>query len=165
MPTCSAIAAAVAALSPVSIHTCRPRPCSWATASRGLRLDGVGDGEHARPAAPSTATNIGVRPAAAAVGGGAGQRGDVHAAGGHQRRVADQHRPAVDDGVDAVAGHRLEGGQAAAASQGAGGRGGDDGLADRVLAARLGGGDQRQHVVLGPARERGDRGERRPAAR
>ena len=65
MPTWSATASAVAVLSPVTIHTCRPRAFSWATASAasGLTVSAT----VTRPArAPSTATYIGVPPAAAA---------------------------------------------------------------------------------------------------
>ena len=56
---------AVAALSPVSIHTSRPSAFSWATAPAESGL--TGSATTIRPAAsPSTAANIGVWPAAAA---------------------------------------------------------------------------------------------------
>src|SRR6476661_1393884 len=96
MPTAAATAWAVAALSPVSIHTCSPSALSWATASADSAL--IGSATTSRPAAwPSTAANIGVCPAAA---------GDAGV--GEQGGVADQDPAAVDGGVDAAAGDRGE---------------------------------------------------------
>ena len=65
MATSAATARAVAALSPVSIHTSRPSAFSWATALAESGL--TGSATTIRPAASaSTAANIGVWPAAAA---------------------------------------------------------------------------------------------------
>ena len=55
----------VAALSPVSIQSCSPSACSWATASVDWGLT-VSATTTSAPAATSTATNIGVRPCRAA---------------------------------------------------------------------------------------------------
>ena len=57
----------------------------------GFGLDGVGDDDHGRPAAPSTATNIGVAPGRRPRSAATGQRGDVHAA---RRPSARRCRPA-----------------------------------------------------------------------
>ena len=65
MATSAATACAVAALSPVSIHTSRPSAFSWATAPAESGL--TGSATTIRPtASASTAANIGVWPAAAA---------------------------------------------------------------------------------------------------
>ena len=150
----AAMACAVAALSPVSIHTSSAERLQLGDRLGGLGLDGVGDRRAARPAAPSTATNIGVCPAAAAA---AARRSS--AAMSTPRLVISaalptSTLPAVDGGVDAVTGDGVEGSQRRQRRGRASRGGGDDRLADRVLAAGLGGGDQGQQLVVGPAAER-----------
>ena len=122
----------------------------------GFGFDGVGDRQH-RGRGPVDRGEHRGAPGRRLGGGDGLQRGDVHAAGGHQRGVADQHVPVVDDGVDAVTGDGVEGPQRRQIEETRGG-GGDDRLADGVFAAGLGGGDQGQHVVLCPAAGGGDAG-------
>ena len=94
MPTWPATACAVAALSPVTIQTSRPRAFSWATASAASGLtvsatvdqagQGAVDGDVHRGAAGRR------RP-----GGLTGQRGGVDAEGGHVCLVADRDAPST----------------------------------------------------------------------
>ena len=91
MPTSAATVWAVAALSPVTIQTCRPRAFSWATASAasGLTVSAT----VTRPA--SGAVDGDVHRGAARcgrAGGVVGQRGRVDAEAGHVGLVADRDR-------------------------------------------------------------------------
>ena len=157
IPTCAATAWAVAALSPVIIHTSRPSASSWAMASAdsGLTVSAT----VMTPAAwPSTATYIGVAPLCGRRLRDGGQLGDVHGSAAHHLQVADQQSVAGDARLESVAGYRVEGLQR---RQGQSGRARvvDDGLSHRVLAAGLRCRDQGEDLGLVPGPHGGDTGE------
>ncbi len=138
------MASAVRGLSPVSIHTSRPRACSDCTAAAESGL--IVSATAMRPATwPSGRHEHGRLAGGGEVHGGVGQavRGITPVA--HQLQVAQHHCPAIHRGLDAVAGDGLEVrgiGQGQAPLP----RVLHDGLAERVLAAALGRGGQPQDV-------------------
>jgi hypothetical protein len=120
----------------------------------GVRLDGVGNGDQTGQEAVHGDVHRGGTGGRGA-GGVTGQRRGVDAEGVHVCPVADRDAGRVDRGADAVSG---VGGEVGRGLQGqaAGAGGGHDGLADRVLASDLRGGDQGQQrvgVVAGEGRD------------
>ena len=157
MPTSAAIACAVAALSPVSIHTSRPSAFSWATASAESGL--TGSATTIRPAASaSTAANMGVWPLAAAWSASA-----VNVVMSMPASVRSAALPAKTRWPSTVASMPRPGTAVKRSSGGsARSRGrGDDRLAQRVFAAGLGGRHEREQGRRVPAGRRFGSGSRR----
>ena len=135
-------------------HLERRAPRSWATASAdsGLTVSATDDQAGERAVDGDVHRRLARRPPRASAS--ACERGDVDAVRGHQRARCRPARPAVDVGVDAVAGDGVEDSQRRRVPRPALAGRGDDRLADRVLAADLGGGDQGEQLVLRPSRRR-----------
>ena len=115
----------------------------------GLRLDGVGHGDDGGELVVDGDVHRGLAAARGGIGDG-GQLSGIHAGAVHHGAVADPHPAPVDGRVETVAGDGLEGVQGRQGEAGLAGVG-DDGLADGVLAAALGGGDQGEDLALVPA--------------
>ena len=124
----------------------------------GLRLDGVGHGDEGGELVVDGDVHRGLATGGGGIGDG-GQRGGVHAGAVHhgrgcrsapgvRRRCASSPWPGTASKVSRVA--QRDAGLAGV---------GDDRLADGVLAAALGGGDQGEHLALVPAPDRGHGGE------
>ena len=157
MPTSSATARAVASLSPVTIQTSSPSASSWPIASADSGLTRVRDHDAGRRGArrrrrTSGSRRGGPRPRPVGEGGG------PDAVGVHQRLVAEQHAVQGCSTVPVVtvasmpwpgtASNPIGSGSPTCAVRAVLGRVTGDRGSHGVLAARLGGGDQGEQLVL-----------------